>query len=316
MLFWMGLRISRVSGRAGVPQTKIWWQQSIFGQTFSTQPSTRVSAPLVLKFSQFAYLFEEGPTETIYRGTPLEGLGQHQQGQLAQEWARSVLQEQNPESEILDPELGTDSNGNARSLYHAPYDFLMDGRRVEVKSARLGWDVCRLRWHLRFWDVKLPFGKRLEAEFDDLYLVAVSPHGLTLVKHDLFTGVSTSGRLTETKGHSIQIRSWRGEAGWEEALRRMMWTLCEVGSCKVIANEAFRSQFQHMSWTGGSPGSEGNSLYLQCPMRNMSKEKRGLRIANTGDGPPNQSKTQPSQLHQLPNSRSCDRRLAKGWPTH
>ena len=90
--------------------------------TFSTQASTQISTPLVLKFSQFAHLLE-GPTEAIYRGTPLASLSQNVQGKLCQAWARRVLQEQNPESEILDPEPGTDCNGNSRSLNRAPLTF-------------------------------------------------------------------------------------------------------------------------------------------------------------------------------------------------
>ena len=57
--------------------------------------------PLLLKASEFQHLFEEGPTEKIYQGTPMTGLGEAQQGKILQEWARKVLEEKYPETEIL-----------------------------------------------------------------------------------------------------------------------------------------------------------------------------------------------------------------------
>ena len=283
------LRLTLTQGTYWLCPAKFSWER----RCFLSHSRANETAPLVLQSSQFAHLFEEGPTEAIYRGTPLYGMGQYQQGQLAQDWARRVLQEQHPESQILDPDPGTDCNGNSRALSNAPFDFQMDGRRVEVKSARLA-SNAGMRWRLEFWNVKLPFGTRHETEFEDLYLVALSPHGLSLVKHDLFTGVSTCGRRTEVKGHRIQVSSPRGEADWEEALHRMMQTLCEVGNCELIANETFsRPEFQPMSWTGRSTRSKADALYLQCPMRNMSKEKRGLRIQAMGQ-----------QVNQVLNPRS------------
>ena len=62
---------------------------------------------LVLPASEFEHLFEAGRTELAYAGTPLGSLTQHEQGTRCQEWAKKVLQEQNPEAEILDPEPGS-----------------------------------------------------------------------------------------------------------------------------------------------------------------------------------------------------------------
>ena len=89
-----------------------------------------------MQSSEFKHLFEEGPTELAYAGTPVGGLTQHAQGSMCQAWARKVLQEQNPDAEILDPEPGTCSDGRRRRGSHqAEYDFVLDGRKVEVKSA-------------------------------------------------------------------------------------------------------------------------------------------------------------------------------------
>ena len=276
---YLGRRVTR--GNVPLSQAKFCWQRSIFAKGFSSQPSRPVSAPLVLKASRFAHLFEEGPTEAIYRGTPLEGLPQYLQGRLAEAWARSVLQEQNPDCVISRPEPGTCSDGRSRSLHNARYDFLMDGRRVEVKSARLTWSATRFRWLLRFWSVKLPFGKRYDAEFDDLYLVALSPHGLSLVKHDLRTGVSTNGQRTESDGHIVEVQAAVGEACWEGALGKILAKLCERGSCNLITKESFHSPCLRniVSKRGG----EGQTADFACgPMDNMSLQKRGLRIQAVG----------------------------------
>lgn len=271
-------------GRAMLSKPKLGWQHSIFVPTFS-ELSTWASEPLVFKSSQFAHLFEEGPTEAIYRGTPLYGLSQHALGKLAEEWAKRVLQEENPESMILDPAPGTDCNGNSRGLHSAPYDFLVDRRRVEVKSARLLWDACTMRWRLIFWNVKLPFGKRHAAEFDDLYLVALSPHGLTLVKHDFCTGVSTMGKRTESQGHVVVVNSEQGSTCWEDALGKILAKLYDRGSCKLVASESFHSRFFVDVLTTAVAGSAAKAAELhfgRCPMHNMSTQKRGFRIQAMG----------------------------------
>ena len=93
---------------------------------------------LVLPASVFEHLFEEGPAELAYAGTPVSGLTQHEQGRICQEWARKLLQEQNPltQTQMFDPEPQTFCKGRKSGSYQAgyDYDFLMGGRRVEIKS--------------------------------------------------------------------------------------------------------------------------------------------------------------------------------------
>ena len=103
----------------------------------------------------------------------MSGLGQAQQGKILQEWARKMLKEKHPEAAILDPETGLCRNGSLRGRHQAEYDFLMGGRRVEIKSTRLGWDSTRRRWGAQFQAIKISCAERKEAAFDDLYLVIV-----------------------------------------------------------------------------------------------------------------------------------------------
>ena len=268
----LGVPQSRVS----LSQAKIRWRQSVFVQTFATQLSTQVKAPLLLKSSQFAYLFEEGPTETIYRGTPLHGLGQHQQGQLAQEWARSVLLEQNPDSEFLDPEPGTDCNGHTRSLCRAPYDFLMNGRRVEVKSSRLVWDSIMQCWLVRFRRIK-------QFEFDQLFLVLVCPDGMCLIQHDLTTGLCTDGKRTETSGHFVQVRGSRRASCWEEAIEAILFKLRETGTCSLLVRDYFgEGSLVDMLLSRENSKTRAENAYSGTALRNMSSGKRGKRLEAMG----------------------------------
>ena len=144
---------------------QILWSNWTLATTGSTQLPQVGRKPLVPKASEFQHLFEEGPTENIYAGTPLKGMGQAQQGKMVEEWARRVLQAKNPQTEISDPDLGMCCNGSRRSPSMAAYDFLMDGRRVEIKSARMAWSSTERRWRVQFLCVKLPYGKRMEPAF-------------------------------------------------------------------------------------------------------------------------------------------------------
>ena len=147
---------------SGAGLSQVTWSQWRFVGASSTRRQVVEWKRLVLKASEFQHLFEEGPTEKVYANTPLAGLGHNQQGRMCQEWARKMLQKKNPEAEILDPERGTCCNGSRRATHQAESDFLMDGRRVEIKSARMAWTSTPGCWHLQFFRIKLPYGERTQ----------------------------------------------------------------------------------------------------------------------------------------------------------
>ena len=107
-------------GRAGLSQ--VTWSHWRFVGASSIGKQVVEWKRLVLKASEFQHLLEEGPTEKVHANTPLAGLGQAQQGRMCQEWARKMLQEKNPEAEILDLEPGTCCNGSRRATHQAEYD--------------------------------------------------------------------------------------------------------------------------------------------------------------------------------------------------
>ena len=94
-------------------------------------------------------------------------------------------------------------------------------------------------WTLQFASVKLAYKEQVEAAFDDLYLIIQSPESLHLVKHDLVTGVSASGKVTEVRGHSIKVHGSVGTHGWEGALNQILKKLCQHGSCSVVHEQPF-----------------------------------------------------------------------------
>ena len=271
------------STRAAIIHAQTTWSKCNFLRTSCTQRFAAVRAPLLLKASEFQHLFEEGPTEAIYSNTPARDLHQSRQGEVLQEWARRVLQEQNPKLAFSDPEPGVCQNGSKRPLHCAPYDFLMEGRRVEVKSSRLSWDSYSRQWYARFVNVKLPYRERTEAVFDDLYLVMMSPKGLQLIKHDSITGLSTNGRATEVHGHKIQVRGTRVNSCWEDSLAEIERKLLVQGNCSLVAGESFHELgVSKRLLTSGRPQSSRDPATACNPRCAMSSSKWGKQIQAMG----------------------------------
>ena len=234
--------------------------------------------PLVLKATEFQHFFEEGPTEQVYANTPLAGLGQAQQGKIFQEWAKGVLQKQNPQAEISDPDLGTCRNGSKRGVYRAEYDFLMGGRRVEIKSSRMAWGSVEGCWNVQFSRIKLPYGERTQPAFDDLYLVILSPKGMHLIKHDHVTRISTCGERTGVSGHQTRVYGSRRTNCWEDACDEILEKLCQRGGYSMVHEQHLSDLDSQLS----KRDSPGQTAVAGIPMSSMSRERRGKRIQEIG----------------------------------
>ena len=236
--------------------------------------------PLVLKATEIQHFFQEGPTEQVYANTPLAGLGQAQQGKILQEWAKGVLQKRNPQAEISDPDLGTCCNGRRRGANMAACDFLMGGRRVEIKSSRMAWGSVEGCWSVQFRSIKLPYGERTQPAFDDLYLVLLSPKGMYLIKHDLVTRISTCGERTGVSGHTILVRGSRRTNCWEDARDEILEKLCEQGGCSMVHEQHLSDlDFHEILSERVSPG---QTAVAGIPMSSMGRERRGNRIQEIG----------------------------------
>ena len=240
--------------------------------------------PAVFKASEFQNLFEEGPMEAAYANTVLATMNQQRLGMLCQEWARETLQRIHPKRKFMDPEVGMCCNGQKRGMHRAAYDFLMDGQRVEVKSARMTWVERRSVWQARFWRIKFPLGQRLEAPFDDLYLVVASPEGLLLIKHDLCTGIQSDGRRTEVAGHRVDVAGGTKDIFWVDALSTIVDKLCKGGSCQLVAQAPLANEhFQQLSIPSHMLEDWGQTTcFERAPLHNMNSVKRGLLIQKIG----------------------------------
>ena len=175
-------------------------------------------------------------------------------------------------------QLGLCCNGRGRGSNNASYDFELGDRRVAIKSSRLQWVP-----HVRYWQVRFYKVKMHSTMFDDLYLVVLSPSGLSLIKHDLATGIMSDGRRTETHGYRIIVYGTRDAAGWEKDVDMILLKLCRGGSCNLIARDSFgHPTLRDLLSTFKASRTPCQALWDGIPMSNMSSEKRGLRIQAMG----------------------------------
>ena len=214
---------------------------------------------LTLGASQFKHIWADaGRTAEPYNNHPLAIMNPARRSMVLEDWARKMLEETTTNYLVQDPVPGKCIDGRRRSVYNAEYDFLFNGRRVEVKSSQLKWDHTFRTWKVSFGGVR--FGA-----FDDLFLVIFSPHGLDLIKHDQKTGIGKSGKIMIC-----------GEAQWQNSIDIILSKLCEGGNsfhlgrtsidepaCKTLCGH-------HDGYT--------SQLYREVPLASMSPQLRGLRV--------------------------------------
>ena len=222
---------------------------------------------LTLGASQFKHIWADaGRTAEPYDNHPLAIMNPKRRSMVLEDWARKMVEEATTNCLVEDPVPGKRVDGTRRGVCHAPYDFLCNGRRVEVKSSQLRWDDSNRKWKVSFVGVR--FGA-----FDDLFLVIFSPHGLDLIKHDQKTGVSRPGLASECRGGTVAIY---GEPQWQNSMDTILAKLCEGGNsfhlgrtstdesaCKTLCD-------RHGGYT--------SQLYCEVPLASMSPQLRGLRV--------------------------------------
>jgi len=133
-----------------------------------------------------------------YKGVPLATHSPKARGDILERVARRVMENDMGET-ACDPPSGVRVNGAKRGRNQETYDFMIAGRRVEVKSSQLSWDSHRKRWAMRLTNIK-------RDEYEDLVLVLYTPVGVHLYLHDHTYGVSTNGKLQHARGGTVQVR--------------------------------------------------------------------------------------------------------------
>ena len=135
---------------------------------------------LVLSASQFQHIWNDpGRTSQAYLGHfghELSLLSGKRRGMIMQELCKKELAGLHPHSTITEPSRGACCNGARRSANNALYDFTLDDRNIECKSAQMCWHNARKNWRALFHNVKLSCpGVGDRAPFDELYLTLFSP---------------------------------------------------------------------------------------------------------------------------------------------
>ena len=232
----------------------------IFSQKFSWPRQF-----LILPASQFRHIWADaGRTAEIYNNHPLAIMNSKRRSMVLQDWTRTMLEETMTNCLVQDPVPGKCVDGSKRSVGNSEYDFLLNGRRVQVKSAQL-------RWSQGTWRVEFK-GLRFEA-FDDLYLVIFSPKWLDLFKFDPKTRISIPGQERDCSDGKINVR---GEAQWHEALDTILGKLHERGTCFHFGRSSIDDPACKVLWDHH----QGPicRFYREVPLGFMSPQLRGLRV--------------------------------------
>ena len=156
-----------------------------------------------IDFSEFEDLVTTTTTHDAYDGVPLATHSPKARGDILERVARHVMENEMGET-ACDPPSGVRVNGRKRGRTSETYDFMIGGRRVEVKSAQLKWDSHTKRWVTVWKDIK-------RDEYDILLLVLYTPVGVHLYIHDHTYGVSTTGKSQHACGGNVQVRGPQNE---------------------------------------------------------------------------------------------------------
>ena len=142
-------------------------------------------------------------TRDAYVGVPLADLSEKARGDVLENAVRRVLEQRAGEA-ATDAVAGATVAGRKRGRNSAPYDFGLTGRRVEVKSAQLTWNMHSRRWWATWQGIK-------SDEHDDLYLALYTPSGVYIYLHNGVHGVTTHGKQQVALGGGVNVYGPRSE---------------------------------------------------------------------------------------------------------
>ena len=134
-------------------------------------------------------------THDAYVGVPLADISTKARGDALENVVRRVLEQRAGEA-ATDPLTSATVSGRKRGRNSAAYDFGLCGRRVEVKSAQLAWNMHSRRWVASWQNIK-------PDEHEDLYLALYTPSGVYIYLHDGVYGVTTRGKAQVAYGGEV-----------------------------------------------------------------------------------------------------------------
>ena len=202
---------------------------------FARRP-TAFRCLVVLDSSHFHHIISDlGHTLVGYEDDPLARVSPSRRGLLLETLARRMLERTFPErcsQDACSSQLCLD--GRRRSTYIAEWDFTLGGRRVEIKTAKLCFDLSTQSWRVTFSNVKFAGAEGHHNPFDDLYLLIYAPDAFYLIRHDLSAGVSSAGVQTQSCGHTIRFYGRHKQGSWKDALKTILDKIAVSSACEVV----------------------------------------------------------------------------------
>jgi hypothetical protein len=182
--------------------------------------------------------------------------------------ARAVDEENNPGATFADVSRTTS------------FSYGRGSTRVACKVAQLQWNTAA-----RFWSGDsesaygaswlLKFRKVQLGGFDELQLVAYTPRGLYIYRHDLESGVSTTGKATAATGHDIVFGGPRNEASWEAVLDETLLPRLD-SACERLAFVPF-DDARLAAASAAHPPTVTENTYAGVPLSDCSVRSRGSK---------------------------------------
>ncbi|CAE7947263.1 unnamed protein product [Symbiodinium sp. KB8] len=194
----------------------------------------------------------------------------------------SILERLHPQSLSRDAESALSCrDGRRRSSQMAEWDFTLRGRRIELKSAMLCFNNSKQFWNITFHGVKLMQNRCQHSQpFDDLYLLIYTPAEFYLIRHDLQTGVTSTGVATAPTGHAIRVNGQVGQAAWNTAMKTILDKMLLSGSCELVSKVARTDPMVSTLYSALLQKARQlqDKVYEGIPMNTMSTSARGNRI--------------------------------------
>lgn len=194
-------------------------------------------------------------THNAYVGVPLAELSSSARGDIMEKVAQRAMERATGQCACA-PTSGTCVNGRKRGRNQERCDFVISGRRVEVKSSQLKWDANRRSWTAHWQDIK-------RDAYDDLLLVLYTPFGVYMFTHDGTYGVSSRGVVS--RGVNVKVYAPRNVESISIATDAMLAKLNHVR----YASLAF-SDFEDFVTTTTT-----HNAYIGVPLAGMSEKARG-----------------------------------------
>ena len=221
-------------------------------------------------------------SHAAYGDDPLANVSGKRRGMLLESLARGILERLHPQSLSADAESALSCrDGHRRSSQMAEWDFSFGGRRIEVKSAMLCFHKTRQVWSVTFHGIKLTQNRcRHSQPFDDLYLLIYTPAEFYLIRHDLQTGVTSTGVATAAAGHAIRVYGQVGQAAWNTAMKTILDKMLLSGTCELVSKVARTDPMVSKLYSELLQKARQlqDKVYEGIPMNTMSTSARGSRI--------------------------------------